>query len=112
MSMNAQDILTAAADLIEEKGAITQCGEYYDEYTDCYCALGAIAKVTGYNFSLDAWSGSVSLHLVDDGARTEAAQTLAEHLGFESWHAIPDWNDRDVSGWQDVVHAMRGAASS
>lgn len=108
--MTPQEILTAAADLIEEKGAITQDGDYYDPDTGCYCALGAIAKVTGFDFNHGQWS--VNYHIIADGDRTEAAQTLAESLGFTSCHEIPAWNDHEVTGWQDVVTAMRGAAAS
>lgn len=93
------EILSAAADLIEQPGKWTQ-GEYakdgrgrgcygFDEQAQCFCLLGAIQKVTG----------------------EEDTYELRKHVRrVVGNRAINNWNDASGRTQAEVVAALRQAA--
>lgn len=95
-------ILNAAADLLEKPGAWIQgdwaltatgddlyLGAGPDAAAVCWCAEGAIAAVAGSRFA-------------------EAHGALQEYMGIMS---IPAWNDDPERKQEEVVAALRNAAT-
>lgn len=101
-----QELLTKAADLIEERG-LNQNGGYYNADTECFCALGALAWAEGKR----NWVGSPSIPstLHWTSAFAEAVERLTRAAGLTMTYDIPKWNDRQATP-QQVVEAMRRAA--
>lgn len=117
--MNTSEVLTKAADLIEEKGHSK--GTYVDSGGEV-CALGAIMITCGASIEPSVHFKS-GLRLVNIGRNadqynsSEAARTkLKEYLYFRGdevgWHrpadSIPRWNDGNDG--KTVVRVMREAA--
>lgn len=96
------DILSAAADLIEPEGRWTQ-GVYARrdgrqvaiqdiEDADCFCAVGAIKRITG---------GPVSGYL------TDVLNGIGRRRGYDH---VAAWNDAPERKQAEVVAALRQAA--
>lgn len=107
--MEVADILNAAADLIEPEGAWTQGyfaadelgGKWQDEETTmygavCWCALGAVADVTGQ----DPWA---TWDATPAGAAMDAIKQV---IGGP----VVQWNDAPERTQAEVVAALREAA--
>lgn len=118
--MTPQEVLSAAADHMEEVGLYK--GDFYDsdDMDDMYaccplltevveearnkscCALGAIYAVVPTRFT----RARVDIEPLVD----RATGLLVGHLGVHSVNAIPDWNDAPERTQEEVVAALRAAA--
>lgn len=90
--MTPQEILSAAADLIEEHGWVQ--GEYGDEEYG-FCVMGAVYAATAEHAT--------------DRDRGNAVNRLAGSLGY---NAVVYWNDSIAKSKEEVITALRKAASS
>jgi len=102
--MRVSDVLDRAADLLTPEGAWTQelfardiCGgplsAGFDEGAVCWCAIGAIEKVTGEEFL------------------EELPVLAAQQLESVLLTAIPPWNDAPERTQAEVVAKLREAAA-
>lgn len=100
--MNTSEILTRAADLIEERG---HCKGEHRSDDGRYCAAGALRVVTGV--------------MDEDGSRTRAGDrewsaylaaygALRNHVGA----GVGTWNDVSGRTASEVTSTMRGAAEA
>ncbi|OZE35651.1 MULTISPECIES: hypothetical protein [unclassified Rhodococcus (in: high G+C Gram-positive bacteria)] len=103
--MNAQEVLTKAADLIEVKGWTR--GQFQDE-AGCLCTVGAIILAGGGSFKYDEDGRPDDYEdPADTGfGITDAFKALEELVGQE----LVTWNDGLDRDKSDVVNAMRAAA--
>lgn len=88
--MTPQEILSAAADLIEEHGWVQ--GEYGDEEYG-FCAMGAVYVAASYSAT--------------DRDRGNAVNRLAASVGY---NAVVYWNDSIAQSKEEVITALRKAA--
>lgn len=92
--MNTSEILTKAADLIDEFGWMQ--GEYYNE-KGCLCAVGAI-RVAADGYVEGAFPSE---------AATRAIDLVAVHLDTSS---VIEWNDDFDRTQAEVVAKLRAVA--
>lgn len=103
--MNAQEVLTKAADLIELKGWTR--GQFQDE-AGCLCTVGAIVLAGGGSFKYDE-DGTPDDY--DDPSDTGFG--IADALNAVELVVGPElvtWNDDPDREKSDVVNALRTAA--
>lgn len=119
--MTPQEVLSAAADHMEEVGLYK--GDFYDpgdrghRYADhallgpvilgaqqkpC-CALGAI-------YAAAAPSLRLGMRIDTDPLAGRATSLLVRQIGLEDEVSIPDWNDAPERTQEEVVAALRAAA--
>lgn len=120
MTTTPAQLLTAAADWLDENPDRWGRNDYVDPTTGCRCALGAIALAADPSDE-DGDPFRLAILREVDPARRIAAQRavaqLADHLtdnlgavqGITSPATVGEWNDRQ-SDPQPVIDAMRAAA--
>lgn len=99
MKTKAQ-ILTAAADLIEEKGWVQG---HFDAADGAVCAVGAIRTVM---------FGSTRCPDTYTWLYEEVKDALLDEIGPNGVNGIPTWNDAFSRTKAEVVAAFRAAAST
>lgn len=108
--MKASELLHAAGDLLEKPGAWTQgnfaCDAHgkavssYDTDAVCWCASGALRKVSSHLYALAIPGESMPVPFLD------ARACLRQITGI---HNIATWNDVIACTQEEVVNTFRKA---
>ena len=109
----AYQILTDAADLIEQNGLAKETFVRRDDGVVAYCAIGAL-RMAAYG-SMIGWR-SYSRAGGRWRSYSRAVQALAAAVGVKAtagaWSPIADWNDRKRTKASTVVFKLREAAAT
>lgn len=111
--MSTSEILTRAADLIEERG---HAKDWYCDESGALCIVGAMCAAVGIepepytatDGTEEGWSTWGS-----NWQQVRAAQERFERLaGLPVGHDAPSWNDREETTGAEVVAKLREAAEA
>lgn len=107
--MTEQEVLLAAADLLEQPGAWTQCSNARNRYGNAvpsnspeavgWCLLGAICKVSDTLAVRDRAYAMVGLYM-----------DKHNYIGYIGSFSTVDYNDHPDRMQAEVVAVLRGAA--
>lgn len=107
-AITADDVLRGAIEVLSTEGWAQ--GEYKNEQTGCYCALGALMYGAGKRDGWgNAYDGDRQWRTAGFNAYDTAVQRFAAAAKGMSYWDIPKWNDDPDRTKAQVIAAMQKA---